>query len=151
MRGCFASWLAVGLWGVSAVTGAVLFVRGQTEPAHDGRTALVLSEQEAVFMLTEMRGMMGSVQGILKGLASNDLRGIQDSARASGAALGHGVPASLTVKLPLSFKEQGQAVHAGFDDLAVAASQGETMSMLTGRLATQLGRCVTCHATYRLR
>lgn len=150
MKGCFASWLAVGLWGISAATGAVLFVRGQTEPAPDGRTAIPLSPAEATFVLTEMRGMLGSIRGILAGLADKDPRVVQDAASASGSSLAHGVPASLMVKLPLGFKEQGSAVHAAFDELAVASSQGETAEMIMGRLATQMDRCIACHAVYRL-
>jgi len=44
----------------------------------------------------------------------------------------------------------GMSAHTGFDELAVAAEQGETPEMLSTRLAAQLSNCVACHATYRL-
>lgn len=144
-------WFAVGLWGVSLVIGAVMFIHGYTEPASDGRIAIILNQRETAFIMSEMRGLMTVLQGIVHGLAINDREAIQEAARAGGAERIAGVPATLMVKLPVTFKEQGLAVHAAFDDIATTAAQGSDRDALLWRLNEQLNRCIACHDTFRFR
>lgn len=141
---------ALGLWVVTAAGVAYLFINGQTTTASDNRKAITLQPAERDLVLLEMRTMLESVQGIVAGMAEEDLGRVQNAARASGMAIAQGVPPALMAKLPLDFKQLGMGTHRGFDELSVAVEQEETPEMLMARLGDQLARCVACHAQYRL-
>lgn len=142
--------LAVGLWGVTTIAGLFIFVRGYTVPASDQRRAIVLNADERDLVLAEMRTMLGSVQGIVAGLAQKDARAVAEAARRSGSAAVQAVPPALMAKLPLEFKQLGGRTHQGFDEIAVAGDQNEPVDMLLTRLAPQIANCVACHDVFRL-
>lgn len=143
------SWVAIGLWLVTAVAAATLFVRGQTETALDGREAIQLTDAERTLVLGEMRTLLTAVEGIVTALPDGDMATVAEAARTGGMGTAEGVPPALMLKLPLEFKELGMSVHEGFDAIAVAAREGETQEMILDRLSDTLQRCVTCHASYR--
>jgi hypothetical protein len=141
---------AIVLWVVTAGVAAWFFVAGRTMPASDGRQAIVLSADEKNLVLAEMRTMLSSVQGVVDGIASKDMKRIAQAARQSGSAAAAQVPASLMAKLPLGFKQLGHGAHQGFDEIVVGAESGEPVDLLLVRLGERLNNCVACHATYRL-
>jgi hypothetical protein len=146
----WAAWLAIALWVVTAGAAAALFVRGRTAPGEDGRTVVLLAPAERDLVLTEMRGMLTAVQGVVDGLARDDLALVATSAR--GAGMAHAVDANpeLMARLPLEFKQLGMSVHQGMDELADAAQLGEPAAALLQRTGAQLAKCNACHAAWRL-
>ena len=141
---------AIALWGVTIVVLAVMFMRGQTAPSTDGRSAVQLAPAERDLLLTDMRGMLRSVQGIVQALAQGDSGKAAEAARASGMAAMSRVPPMMMAKLPMPFRQMGSSVHQGFDRLATDAEAGAPPARLTGALEAQLGICVACHEAYRL-
>ena len=141
--------VAITLWLLTVGGAALLFLQGTTTAGSDGRTAIRLATDERDFVLAEMRAMLTAIQGVTEGLAAGDAAAVARAAATGGIASEHGVPPALMGKLPLSFKEQGMAMHAGFDEIAAAAGRHEAMPALTDHLATQLTRCIACHQTYR--
>ncbi len=144
------AWIAVGLWALTVLAGVLYFVRGQTLPSADGRRAIVLPPASRDRVLSEMRGMLASVEGVLTGLAEKDMKGVAQAARASGLAVAVDMSPQLMAALPLEFKQLGMAVHKSFDELAAAAETGAPTSEILSRLGAQLSSCVACHASYRL-
>ncbi len=142
---------AILLWVVSAVGVGVLFVKGQTSIDPDGRIAIELEPAERDLLLMEMRNFLISVNGIVAGLAEEEVNVemVAAAARKSGNAVAATVPPTLMAKLPMEFKQQGFAVHGAFDELAVAVEQDEDKDMLLSRLNDQLARCIACHAGYK--
>lgn len=141
---------ALALWGVTVLGAAFLFVRGMTTHSSDGRQAIALSPQERDMVLTEMRGILRSVQGVLAGLAAHDMNRVAAAAQASGMAAAADATPSLLAKLPLAFKDLGFSLHRGFDELSDAAQKGATADQVLARLNTLLQSCVACHTAYRL-
>lgn len=141
---------ALALWLFTAAGLAVLFIQGRTHAAADGRQAITLAAADRDFVLAEMRGLLGAVQGVAEGLAAGDAKAVAAAARAAGMATAHGVPPALMTALPLEFKQWGMTVHAAFDELAAAAEAGEPADWQMGRLAKLMQTCVGCHAGYRL-
>ena len=144
------SLIAIGLWVVTVAVAAYLFVAGNTVPSPDGRQAIVLNADERNLILAEMRTMLGSVQGVVDGIASKDMKRVAQAARQSGSAVAAQVPAGLMGKLPLGFKQLGHTAHQGFDEIVVGAESGEPGDLMLARLGERLKNCVACHATYRL-
>lgn len=141
---------AIGLWAITVAVAARFFVAGRTVSAPDGRQAIMLSADEKNLILAEMRTMLGSVQGVVDGIANKDMQRIAQAARQSGSVAAAQVPAGLMAKLPLGFKQLGHAAHQGFDEIIVGADSGEPGDLLLARLGERLNNCVACHATYRL-
>jgi hypothetical protein len=139
--------VAIALWLTTATAAVVFFVRGQTQVAPDGRTAVLLSPDERNLVLAEMRGILGSVQGVVDG---GDMKRVAQAARAGGMAAAADVNPTLMAKLPLEFKQLGLGLHRRFDDIARAADSGASREQILAALSTQLSACVGCHEAYRL-
>jgi cytochrome c556 len=140
---------AILLWAVTIGAAIVVFVRGDTTPGTDGRTAIQLAPADRDFVLGEMRAMLATVQAITDGIAEGNPAKVSAAATAAGGDAVHGVPPTLLAKLPVDFKRAGMAMHAGFDKIATAAEFGENPQGLTVLLADQLNACTGCHMTYR--
>ncbi len=143
------SLVALALWIVTVATFGVFFVRGNTAPGTDGRTAVVLAPAERDLILREMRGFLVGVQGILDGLNKNDMKQVASAARAIGMQSAVDVNPALMAKLPLPLKQLGMNVHHDMDDLADAAAAGKPAAELQSRLANTLSKCVACHSAWQ--
>ena len=125
-------------------------IRGETVPANDGRTAILLTPGERDLVLAEMRGFLVAVQGITQAVADQDPSAVATAARKSGTAAQHEVPASLVGKLPLAFKRLGFDTHQRFVQLALNAEQFGEVTEVLSELAPLMQNCIGCHATYRI-
>jgi hypothetical protein len=142
--------IAIALWALTLLAGIYLFVFGQTQPAQDGRTAILLEPGERDMILGEMRDLLTAVQGVTGGLARRESAEIAAAARRAGSEAAADVAPGLMTKLPLEFKQLGMSVHQGFDELADAVDKGEGQQQVLSRMDKLLQRCVACHATYQL-
>ena len=123
---------------------------GPTHIADDGRAEIVLPAADRDLVLAEMRMLLGAVQGITAALSRNELAAAAVAARNVGTAAAGQVPPALMQALPLDFKTLGHSMHADFDQLALDAEQLGDRDHALRQLGDILGKCVTCHARYRL-
>jgi hypothetical protein len=137
-------WAAALLLLVLGGLGYKLLMVGETAPASDGRSAILLSPGERDLVLTEMRAFLQAVQAITQAVSEGD------AVRAVGAAGAEEVPISLMAKLPLGFKELGLSTHRAFDQLALDAEQMGDIAQAQRQLATLLNNCVGCQAAFRI-
>jgi cytochrome c556 len=132
-----------------------LFVKGQTSPSADGRTAVHLAPAERDFVLTEMRQLLQAVHGIVTGVSQLDQA--QGRSQAAAAARSAGMVMAvddnptLMLRLPLPMKQLGMSVHRDFDELAEAITDGATPQQILERLSTITTRCLACHEMYQLK
>lgn len=119
--------------------------RAPAAPA-DGRTALRVPVEAREAVLTEMRAMLASVQGVTDGAARADTAAVRRAAAASGMATA--ADPALEKVLPEQFLKLGMATHMAFDSLAANAAAGPASSMRA--LAGITSTCVACHAMFRL-
>ena len=140
-----ASWLVIG--GLVYL----FFIKGSVAEANDGRTAIVLTEGERDFVLTEMRGFLTAVQDrFFEGVDEKDMKKVAQAGKAAEAAATRTMPGSLPRKLPLAFKQMGHPTQKAFDELAVEASDIADAGQVIKRLSSLMNNCVACHATYKL-
>lgn len=150
-RGCGLCWILLAVVVAVAVTGGYrLLIGSPTQPGSDGRAAITLTPADRDLVLTEMRGFLSAVQGITGALTQDDMRIIAVQARGVGTAAVGQIPPSLMQALPLEFKTLGRSVHADFDQLALDAEQLGDREHTLRQLGDVLGKCVACHAAYRL-
>ena len=114
----------------------------------DQRISLGLTDSERATFLSEMRQMLGSVQGIVIGIAEHDREKIAVAARYSGNRMARATPDSVRDRLPQAFKDLGGPTHLLFEELAIRAETDdmETLTAFTGELMQQ---CLACHAMFR--
>ena len=113
------------------------------------REVMKLAPQHEVHVRYEMRGFLGSLQGINEALAKQDFEAVARYARQSGAQAPQAAPRGLGKALPQKFREMGGATHAAFDQLAVdAQTMGDTRVVLE-QLSGIMQNCIKCHAAYR--
>jgi len=116
----------------------------------DARFNLRLTLAEQTEFLAEMQVMLGSVQGIVQGIAESDREAIANFARISGNRMARATPASVRAKLPPSFQALGAPTHMMFEELAVRAETDE-MDQLAAQLGQTLKQCMACHAAFKVR
>jgi hypothetical protein len=142
---------AFTLLALAVLTSAAPAAEAPAHGAHaDHRRVLPLDEGERAFVRTEMRGFLAALQAITVALERGDYRALAQAARAQGMQSTHHVPATLRAKLPLEFRQIGQGVHGQFDMIALDAETLEDMRHTLAQTGELLGRCVACHATFRL-
>jgi mono/diheme cytochrome c family protein len=142
--------LAIVLWLATIAVAVFFFVRGQTRVAPDGRTAILLAPEERDLVLTEMRAMLVTVQGMVDGVKAENVKQVVQAARASGMAAAADVNPALMAKLPLEFKQLGLGLHKRFDEIAAEADSNASREHILESLSAQLSACVACHASYRI-
>ncbi|MBI3480564.1 MAG: hypothetical protein HY016_09460 [Nitrosomonadales bacterium] len=142
---------AILLWIVTIAVFAWFFIRGNTVAGTDNRTAVVLAVGERELILSEMRSLLGGVQGILDSLNHGDMKQAASAARVVGMASAVDVNPALMAKLPIPFKQLGMSVHSDMDGLALAAESGKPAAELQTMLTATLSKCVACHASWQLK
>jgi hypothetical protein len=150
MKSIYLTYLALVLWIVGAGWMFFYVVRGNVSGVSENRVIVELSPDEKVFVLQEMRIMLGTIHGITSGLRNHDHKAIVEAAKMSGTAMSADVNPSLMMKLPLDFKKNGLFVHSQFEEFANKVNDKTTDSEVISFLDDQLGRCAGCHAGYRI-
>jgi hypothetical protein len=140
----------ISLWVITVGVLGYFFIHGWTTTGTDKRIAVQLAPAERDLVLAEMRQMLTSVHGLIEAAARTDQKGMEDAVRASGMHMAADVNPMLMAKLPLEFKQLGMSVHGDFDKLAVALAGGLDQAAALRDLSNITGRCVACHAAYRL-
>ncbi|CUQ65693.1 cytochrome c [Candidatus Nitrospira inopinata] len=144
--------IAILLWLMTLAVGTWLFVRGWTRSGSDGRTEILLAPAERDQILAEMRLLLKTVDGILRGLGDVEIdrRVLAMIAREAGMGMAADVEPTIMAKLPLPFKQLGMSIHKDMDALADAIAEGATTQEIIRRLSDMTARCTACHEMYRL-
>lgn len=145
-----AGLLAIGAGLQTAQAGSPSAVPSEPLGAQDTRFHLRLAPAEQTRFLAGMREMLGSVQGIIEGIGTENRELIAQSAKASGNRMARATPASEREKLPPSFKALGAPTHLLFEEIAVRA-ETDDMASLSRLMAKTMNQCMACHAAFTVR
>jgi len=118
--------------------------------ANNERIMVNLGKKDQRLFLTEMRAALAAIHNILLALDDSDMAAVAEAAQQSKSRI-KSKSKELLKKLPPDFKIFSKAVRKGFKQIAKAANSGAGKDKVISLLGDQLGRCVACHATYRLR
>ena len=149
----YAGIAALVLWVATIGVLGFFFVKGQTVKSADGRTGIVLQDSERDFVLTEMRDLLTSINGIMTSLAKDDYPAAAEWARKVGLK-GHSTieaqnPA-IMAKLPIGFKQMGMSLHKDFDEVADMIDKKMSQKEIMGRMGETTSKCISCHSTFKL-
>ncbi len=134
-----------------AAVGGYLFMGGNVTASDDDRKAIVLTDGEKSFVLSEMRGLLETMQGVLLAWEEGDMKELAATARKSGMVDMRNAPKSLMLKMPMGFKTLGHGMHGGWDAIADEAEAMGDKNKIISLLSEQLGRCTACHSGYKLK
>lgn len=136
------------LWVASISYIGYRFIYGSTEVV-DKRIEITLNGEDRELVLKEMRLLLKGLRGIIGGLADNDFKVVQKSAKGIGMEMAADINPSLMSKLPISFKKMGIGVHEAFDQLASEVYQMDQKKVLK-RVDKIMSSCLACHETYKI-
>lgn len=115
----------------------------------DLRKSLGLTPAEKVEFLAEMQQMLGSIQGVIQGIALDDRDMIIKAARYSGNRMARATPDSVRAKLDDEFKSIGGPTHLMFEELVIRAETDPSEELLSFS-AKIMNNCMLCHAKYKV-
>ena len=123
----------------------------------DEREVLPLNPLQRQQVLAEMRGLLVATQGVIDGLARDDMK-LVAAAAAPASLKGHGsVENKANMKrlglknvLPAEFRQMGRGVHLSFSEIEQMANDGKTAKEIQLYLAETMNTCVACHAAYQI-
>jgi hypothetical protein len=128
----------------------VFLIKGETVKSSDNRTAIVMTEGNADFVLTEMRDFLESVQQINDGIIQNDPKKIIEAGKKSGGSVIEHAPNGLIKTLPLSFKKLGFKTHDLFDEIKAGAESDFGPKRTQIQLSQLLSNCIACHSSFKI-
>ena len=91
--------------------------KGETKQANDGRTAIIMSEGNRDYAMSEMRMFLESLEGINEGVLEQNQQKIINAAKKSGTEKSEVAPQGLIKSLPIGFKTLGMSTHKMFDEI----------------------------------
>ena len=146
-------------WALTLALFAYLFFVGDVQPvaadAVDRRVTINLTKSEKNLVLGEMRLILAALQGVLENLSREEYENAATIASGAGMKMATevgGEHPSVLRKLPFAMRKLGFSVHRDFDDLSRTLKQPEVNRQeVLSNLSNTLSKCVSCHATYRLK
>ncbi len=128
----------------------VFVFKGETIESKDMRKAILMSERNRDFVLTEMREFLESVQKIAQGILEEKPELIIEAGEKSGGSVIAHAPQGMLRALPSGFKKMGFATHALFDEIATTTKDGYHKGKAQEQLNNLLNNCITCHRIYKI-
>jgi cytochrome c556 len=136
---------------IAALAGGVFLVMvPQNIKTHaDGRSAVLLTQNERNKVLGEMRGLLETVQVVVQAATMGDMEAAAAASSAVGMVAAQAESPALIAKLPFEFKTLGMSTHKAFDSLAATAQGTDDPNVVLTELGRIMDNCVTCHSGYR--
>jgi hypothetical protein len=123
----------------------------------DTREILPLNQMQRQHVLEEMRGLLVATQGVVEGLANEDMAAVAESASSVGMKALHTVENQENMKklkmkqtAPEEFMTLGMSVHKSFDAMAQMAADGTAAKEIQLKLVDTMNACAACHASYQI-
>ena len=123
----------------------------------DEREILPLNQMQREFVLAEMRGLLVATQGVIEGLALEDMQMVQEAAAAAGMEAQGTVENKQNMQrlrmgqvLPPEFGQMGQATHIAFGEITKMAADGKPAKDIQLKLVDTMHACVACHSAYQI-
>ncbi len=128
----------------------MFFIVGNVKQIEDGRTAILVTKEERVQILADMRKFLEHVQTMVESIGEDDMASFSTAASGVGLKQERAPAAALIRKLPIEFKTMGMQTHEAFDNLAKMADEGAGARAVAKELSLIMENCTYCHETFRL-
>jgi len=116
----------------------------------DQRKILHMNVKQRHHVLTEMRQLLASTQGVLEGIAENDMGKVAQAAALSAPKAPKTVDFRMKDVLPPDFRQMGKAAHVAFGEMEQKAKNGASKEEIAMEIADTLNTCVACHSTFQV-
>ena len=119
--------------------------------AADTREIVLLSEIQRHQVLSEMRTLLDSTQGILAAIVAVDMPAVARQAKALGTQMPHNVEKHMHGTLPHEFMRLGRKLHKAFDVIAADAERLADPKHSLRQVSDALAQCSGCHTRFQIR
>lgn len=119
--------------------------------APDQRLIVEFTADQRKHFLTDMRTLLGGTQGIIKGLADNDMQAVAKAARSVGMDMKHDPDGDFHSAIPKSMMKIGMGMHKQFDKVAKDAETLKNPEHTLAQLNQTMQHCMACHETYQIK
>ena len=166
MKRIYVGAVMIGLLGTLGACSGKTAVEENTQVADapkqvivriDEREVLPLNQLQREQVLNEMRGLLVATQGVIEGLAHDDMQAVQEAAKSASMKADGTVESKANMKrlqmgkvLPPEFRQLGQGVHVAFGEMAQMAADGKPAKDIQLKLAETMNSCVACHSAYQI-
>lgn len=145
------TWMSLLLWIATVGAGLYFFVFGTTVVNVDRRIEVRLNAHEREYVLKEMRTLLSELQGVMEGLARDDMKSISVHLSNMGMKMAADGTPALMGKLPFALKTMGFGLHRKMDELSEKVAKKKIQKKeLLQELSSSLRVCVGCHSTFRI-
>lgn len=121
---------------------------GPQEAGPDDRQGIALDREQAHYLRGQMHELLGALQGISEGLATDDLG--HAGAAAAAVAQGGEHPEGFHDALPDGFRAMSRQNRANFRAIATMAEAGASDGDILLKLGETMAVCNSCHGVYRV-
>jgi len=123
----------------------------------DTREIIPLNQMQRENVLAEMRALLIASQGVIEGLALDDMQVVQDAANTASMKAQGTIENKQNMQrlgmgrvLPLEFRQMGQSTHLAFGEIAQMAADGKLAMDIQLKLVETMNTCVACHSAYQI-
>jgi len=125
-------------------------IQGSTMKGEDGRVVILLDAPERLYILGEMRALLGHMQALTSAIANDDMDKVIETAKTLVDDSSGKTPTRIIAKMPLSFKKISINIHAGFKQLLAESIEKRDSKLALKQVSNIMQNCLACHASHSL-
>jgi len=125
-------------------------IQGSTMKGEDGRVVILLDAPERLYILGEMRALLGHMQALTSAIANDDMDKVIEIAKTLVDDSSGKTPTRIIAKMPLSFKKISINIHAGFKQLLAESIEKRDSKLALKQVSNIMQNCLACHASHSL-
>jgi len=141
----------IALLVVIIIAGVLKFlVLGSTIKGQDNRTVILLDAGERLYILGEMRKLLGHMQALTAAISNDDMDEVIKISKTLVEDSSGKTPARIIAKMPLSFKSISVNIHSGFKQLLADSIEKRDSKLALKQVSKIMQNCIACHASHSL-
>ncbi|HIO92559.1 MAG TPA: hypothetical protein EYG68_06910 [Leucothrix mucor] len=125
-------------------------VQGSVAEGKDGRVVILLDASERLYILGEMRSLLGHMQELVTAISNDDMDNVIKVAETLVNDSSGKTPARIIAKMPLAFKQISISIHSDFKQLLAESKEKRDTKLALKQLSKIMQNCLACHATHSL-
>jgi hypothetical protein len=125
-------------------------IQGSVTDGKDGRTVILLDAGERLYILGEMRALLGHMQELITAISDDDMDTVIKISETLVDDSGGKTPTRIIAKMPIAFKQISINIHSDFKQLLAESTEKRDSKLALKQVSKIMQNCLACHATHSL-
>lgn len=125
-------------------------IQGSTIEGKDGRTVILLDAGERLYILGEMRALLGHMQALTTAISNDDMDKVIEISKTLVDDSSGKTPTRIIAKMPLAFKKISINIHSDFKQLLAESIEKRDSKLALKQVSKIMQNCLACHASHSL-